>query len=48
MAFACTVTVAGMVTAALLLVRLTVPLDEPEVSFTVQVSVPSPFGGVFV
>ena len=48
MAFAVTVTVAGTVTAALLLVRLTLtaPLDDPESSFTVQISVPDPMGGV--
>ena len=44
------VTVVGKVTAALLLVRLTLvaPLDDPEASFTVQVSVPAPFGGISV
>jgi hypothetical protein len=49
-ASACTVAVAGTVTAALLLVRLTLvaPLDGPEASFTVQVSVPAPFGGLSV
>ena len=49
-AFACTVTVAGTVTAALLLVRLTLtaPLGDPEVNFTVQISVPAPFGGLSV
>jgi hypothetical protein len=49
-AFACTVTMAGTVTAALLLVKLTLtaPVDDPESSFTVQISVPGPFGGVTV
>jgi hypothetical protein len=49
-AFACTVTVAGTVTDALLLVRLTLTalLDDPEGSFTVQISVPDPFRGVSV
>jgi hypothetical protein len=49
-AFACTVTVAGTMTAALPLVRLTLtaPIDDPEGSFTVQISVPGPFGGVSV
>ena len=50
MAFAVTVTVAGTVTAALLLVRLTLtaPLDNPEGNFTVQISVPVPFRSVSV
>lgn len=44
------VTVAGTVTAALLLVTLTLvgPLDDPGDTFTVQMSVPDPLGGVFV
>jgi hypothetical protein len=47
-AFACSITVAGTVTAALLLAKLTLTasLDDPGGSFTVQISVPGPFGGV--
>jgi len=49
-AFACTFTVAGTMTAALLLARLTVtaPIDDPEDSFTVQISFTVPLSGVSV